>query len=101
MKKALLISVLLFISFTNIIAQDATISIPDLNEVSGTVVLVPVNITTLNSVGSMTLNIKYDPSVLTYTGNVENNSISGGFFNTGTKTSAKTHKPYHPLSQRI
>ncbi len=85
MKNAILVTLFMFVSFSNLLAQDATISIPTLNGVSGSEILVPVNITTLNTVGSMTLNIKFDPTVMSYTGNVENNVISGGFFNTGTK----------------
>jgi Cohesin domain/Secretion system C-terminal sorting domain len=85
MKKVLFIGLLLFSYFSTIIAQDATISIPNLAGVSGSQVLVPINITTLNKVGSITLNIKFDASVMSFTGVVENNSISTGFFNTGTK----------------
>ncbi|MCF6270935.1 MAG: Ig-like domain-containing protein [Melioribacteraceae bacterium] len=80
MKKVLLVSVLLIFSFANFFAQDATISIPDLIEVGGTEVLVPVNITTLNTVGAITLEIRFDPAVMSYTGVVENNSITSGFF---------------------
>jgi len=66
-------------------AQDATISTTDIIGIAGTEVLVPVNLTKLNTIGSITLNIKFKKGVMTYTGEVLNKSFSGGFFSTGTK----------------
>ncbi len=89
MKKTILLSLLFFL-LGNLLAQDATISIPILNEAAGSEVLIPVKITQLNSVGSITLKISYDSKILTPILDddnnpvVENNSILGGFFQSGT-----------------
>jgi len=83
MKKIVLIS-LLFILANNIIGQDAIISIPNIGEVENSEVLIPINITSLNNVGSLTLKIKFNSNIISYTGVVENNTITSGFFDTGT-----------------
>lgn len=80
MKIKLLIWLLLFF-FSEIIAQDATISIPNLTATVNNDILIPVNITSLENVGSITLNLKYDSQIISFEGEVINNAITGGFFN--------------------
>jgi hypothetical protein len=83
MKKILLFCVLSVFAFSNLIAQDATISIPNLTAVAGSEISVPVNITTLSQCASFYVKVKYDPTVMSVVldGNgkpvFENPSISG------------------------
>ncbi|MBU1798202.1 MAG: T9SS type A sorting domain-containing protein [Bacteroidetes bacterium] len=80
MKKKIFIWLFLFF-FSEIIAQDATISIPNLTAAVNTNILIPINITPLENVGSITLKIKYDSKIISFEDEIINNAIIGGFFN--------------------
>ena len=71
-----IISLLLF--FVGATFGQNMVSIADATAPDGSDVLVPVSITDLNDVGSMTLNISYDPTVVTFQ-SIENNVLTGLF----------------------
>ena len=74
-----IISILMLFTYS-LLGQTATVSIPDTTAPNGSEVLIPLNIGTLDDVGSATLRVLYDNSVLTYSGEIENNALTGGNF---------------------
>jgi hypothetical protein len=72
-----IISLLIF--FAGATLGQTTVSIPDTTATDGSEVLIPVKIGDLNNVGSVSLNIQFDTSVLTYL-SIENNALVGGTF---------------------
>jgi len=76
MKKLISTLGLMVIFSFSIFAQDATVSIPNTTAIAGSEILIPLNITGLNNVGTVALRVNYDMSVLTYLG-VENSVLQG------------------------